>query len=186
MSVLVVHPSDTKIAIVVQGVTEGDLEVRATYALEQLGYTIYAITEHPTQPIVASQVIVLFVGHAVSDYTDLMYTITGEFVHLAGLLVMISTSELLLLTTTCYGGGWLKYAQEGRIIISNVNDTLSYYIESYPSPSIVELLEYMQYGSVETSFSIWKRDVLEFSMQTGNWPQVEPIMYDGIEGDTYF
>ena len=104
------------------------------------------------------------------------------------LLEVINSPTILIMTITCNGGErWSQFAQDGRILISNANDTKSYYEFETPTPSLDLLLSMMHSQSVELAFEQWERQVLHYNQLVGGeFLEVDPIMFDGIEGDTYF
>ena len=175
------------VAIVIEGGLLLDLESNIVNELSALNYDVQMIHEQLKTPIIADRVIITFTGELAANDSRLLYT-GSELIDLELLLKLIDSPVILIMTITCNGGErWLQFAQDGRILISNANNTYSYYEEITPTPSLDLLLSMMHDQSVESAFAQWEQRVLHYNQWVGGeFLEVDPIMFDGIAGDTYF
>ncbi|MFQ6126853.1 MAG: hypothetical protein ACE5R6_19925 [Candidatus Heimdallarchaeota archaeon] len=164
---------------------------RGINLLRSYGFIIKVIDSTPQIPrIIANQVVVFYAGHGIAEYAIIQIR-SGEQIPLKVILDRITASQMVLLTSACFGGNWLAYADPGRIIISAVNDTEGYirawktpdsYLDPI-TPTLATFLELCNDRSIETSYTIWMQQLVEHysSFQFS----YTPVMFDGITGDTY-
>ena len=186
-------PIDSRVAIIICPSEDlAELEKQAIEPLQALGYEIIHVNATEYIPkVCADRVIVLYVGHSDPMMPNWMLTITNETIHLSWVLNKIVTDQLVLLTNTCFGGSWLNYAMDERIIISMTNDTQNWMdTNHWSTPDIATLLSYGQTNSVEESYQLWANELeLYYEPFLGEYPflgEVTPVIADGIAGDTYF
>ena len=190
---LLVPSGSTRVAIVVCPTDDlQPLENRAIEALQRLQYEIIHVNNSNYIPVVqADKVIVLYVGHGIFDHPNVMLTITNNTIHLSSVINQIQTPQLILLTGSCFGGNWLTFASENRIVISSANDTNNYLdMDYWSTPDMTTLLDYGQTNSVEDAYQCYINELNEyyqpFFADNPFLKEVTPVIFDGIEGDTYF
>ncbi|MFX0194782.1 MAG: hypothetical protein ACFFCW_01570 [Candidatus Hodarchaeota archaeon] len=193
----VLHEFTNKVALVIRPYEDPPYPIftiitqKSINLLRSYGFIIKMIDYTPKIPrIIANQVVVLYAGHGISESAILQIR-SGEQIPLKVILDRITTSQMVLLTSACFGGNWLTYATPGRIIISAVNDTEGYirvwkthdkYLDPI-TPTLATFLELCNDRSIETAYEVWTQQLVEHysSFQF----LYTPIMFDGIDGDTY-
>jgi hypothetical protein len=158
--------------------------------LEDLEYTIVRVEgREDIHRIRASQVVLLYIGHSMPTHPNLLFPVSGEQLWLAEIIEHIDAERLIMLTNACYGGSWLEFQAENRLIISSVNNSESLIVgSSHPETgitcevSIVDLLIWSQYASVEQAYVIWEQSMIQFFESAGH-SGAYPVIYDGIPGN---
>lgn len=173
MSVLVpgmqTPPRQVLAVVEASGIHQPD---RVIELFEKHPYTMVSFSSLEVPRIVAERIVFIFVGH------------NGP--HPMTFLSNFWAKEIIVLTSTCYGGEWLQYATRGSLFISQVNDTRSYYTPELPSTwKLVELWEEMP---LELAFIQWNGLVRDYYTQPlfqGNYANCTPVMQDLLSGWTY-
>lgn len=168
-----------------------DINFLAHHILGNMGYQIFFLQKvSDIREVVTKQAVLFYVGHGKAD-TDAMYAAQGV-IPPARVLAKIHGGKLLLLSSACFAGTWLKHARAGRIIITATNDTaglllgdfLNDQVIMYP-PSLVDLLFYCTLFSVEASYERWAAVMRAMYERYTNGTVSAPVIADGIPGEVF-
>lgn len=165
------------------------IALECSQILQFYGFDVISCNSTILPRIVAKQVIIIYAGHG-HQTIPVVEIPNGELIPLKSILQKIIAKQLIILTQSCYGGNWLSFAKENRLIISATNHTRAYiqafYInETYDlSPTLIDLLQLCKTRSLEDAYSTWRPSVIGYYLR-GNLQASYPVMFDGIEGDTY-
>lgn len=195
------HIHSENIAVVIRPYDTGekqwtnDLTNIMVNILEEQGYRIVWIESGADiRLIVADRIILVFVGHSNQNNRDELWATWG-LIRLSDMVSHLHTRELIMLSNTCGGGYWISQAKENTIVIATVNHTKSimetYYTNGVldtPTPHIGTLLRLSKLYTLETAYTIWEEQLLEYYNQDswgGHYSDFTPVMYDGISGDVW-
>lgn len=188
------HPIEGKIALIFHG---EDLRhvVNAEHihtVLSHYDYEIFIISDsEQIHTFHAKRIMVIYIGHGSEGFPKMF--LKDEVIIMSSLIKFLRFRELILFTTSCFGGSWLSLARSNRLIISSTNDTSTYGVVPAYSPynlsgNLVNLftLIHTQNLPLEVAFDIWKEEIMipwynEVIIQT--FKKISPpVMFDGIEG----
>lgn len=153
---------------------------------EELEYEVIEVYEvDQFSSYQANRVVLIYSGHG-ADREDVKLYLSDGQIKLSDVLSNIKAKELIMMTESCFGGYWLTYGEENRIIITAVQGTYAHelYYKYSPYgiagalPNLVAIA-YLENLPLEEAYVVWRDQII-----VPHW-ETQPGIYDAIEGDVY-
>lgn len=183
-----ISPQEEKIVILVHDNKENHVRhIRLIGEFfEKLEYEVREISKiDQFESFRANRAVIIYSGHG-ANQQEVKLHLSDGCIELEDVLSNIEAKEMILMTESCFGGYWLTYEAENRMIITAVRGTYAHELYYQYSPygiagALPNLLAiaYFENLSLEQAYMVWRDEII-----VPNW-DIQPGIYDGIKGDVY-